>query len=127
MQKMGPDWIYGVINSLDGERDPRNLLFIFQFMPQFLKVFQCGHLAEEMFEVFAVYFPVDFSPAPNDPAAITRDILAEHLSDCLCGSNDFADPCIDLLLEKLDSDLTTAKVDSYKLLVSFLIIFVTLV
>lgn len=115
---MGPDFVYGVINSIDGERDPRILIQIFDFLPTFFRQYPLGHLAEEFFEVCACYFPVDFHPAPNDPAAITRDKLAEKLANCLCGTEAFAEFCIPLLLEKLDSGLNVAKLDSLSLLVS---------
>lgn len=112
---MGADWIYSVINAIEGERDPRNLLLIFKFMPQLIQNYSLYHLSEEAFEVFAVYFPVDFTQ--SDPSAITRDVLAEHLEDCLCCSPDFFESCIELVLEKISSDLKTAKKDSLKLLV----------
>lgn len=115
---MGPDFIYGVISAIDGERDPRILVQIFEFLPMFFQQYPLRHLSEEFFEVCACYFPVDFHPAPNDPAAITRDKLAEKLSNCLCGTEDFAEHCITLLLEKLDSGLNVAKLDSLDLLVS---------
>jgi DNA repair/transcription protein MET18/MMS19 len=115
---MGPDFIYGVINAIDGERDPRNLLFLFTYMPVFVKKFPLHHLSEEMFEIFSCYFPIDFHPAPNDPAAITRDILAGNLSNCLCASESFAEECIVLILEKIESQLVIAKLDSLDLLVS---------
>lgn len=119
---MGPDFVYGVINAIDGERDPRILVQIFDFIPKFLQRYPLRHLSEEFFEVCACYFPVDFHPAPNDPAGITRDKLAEKLSDCLCGTEDFAEHCITLLLEKLDSGLNVAKLDSLDLLVSIKIL-----
>lgn len=115
---MGPDFIYGVINAIDGERDPRILVQIFEFLPNFLRQYPLHHLTDEFFEVCACYFPVDFHPAQNDPSAITRDQLAEKLSNCLCGNEDFADHCITLLLEKLNSGLNVAKLDSLDLLVS---------
>ena len=114
---MQSDFIYGVISALDGERDPRNLLFLFEYMPTFIKTFPLKHLTEEMFEIFACYFPIDFYPNPNDPKAITRDVLAEKLSFCLCAVPEFADSCIALALEKLESDLSVAKLDSLDLLV----------
>lgn len=114
---MSSDFVYGVINAIDGERDPRILVRIFDFVPPFLKTYQLHHLVEEMFEVCACYFPVDFHPAPNDPEAITRDFLAEKLAACLCGSAEFADSCLTLLLEKMDSQLRVAKLDSLHLLV----------
>lgn len=116
---MQSDLVYGVINALGGERDPRNLVFLFEFMPTFIKTFPLRHLVEEMFESFACYFPIDFYPNPNDPEAITRDVLAEKLSFCLCAALEFADSCISLAFEKLDSGLNVAKLDSLDLLVSF--------
>jgi Dos2-interacting transcription regulator of RNA-Pol-II len=115
---MGPDFVYGIINAIDGERDPRNLLFLFGFMPGFIEKYPLHHLTEEMFEIFSCYFPIDFHPSPQDPAAITRDLLASHLSSCLCASEAFADDCIDLVLEKIESQLVIAKLDSLELLVS---------
>lgn len=115
---MSADFVYGVINAIDGERDPRMLLLIFEFIPTFLKTYPLYHLVEEMFEVLACYFPVDFHPSPNDAASITRDALAQKLATCLCGSNEFASSCIILLLEKMESQLNVAKLDSLHLLVS---------
>ena len=119
---MGVDFVYGVVQACEGERDPRNLVFLFEFLPRFISNFPLRHLTEEMFEVFSCYFPIDFHPSPNDPQAITRDVLAGKLSTCLCASKDFAESCFTLALEKLDSDLSVAKLDSLNLLVSFLII-----
>lgn len=118
LEAMGADLIYGVINSIDGERDPRNLLFLYRNMPKFIQTYPLRHLAEEMFEVFACYFPIDFHPSGNDPQGITRDLLADKLTHCLCASNEFADSCFALALEKLESDLNVAKLDSLDLLVS---------
>lgn len=114
---MGADFICGVIGAIEGERDPQNLLFLFDYMPQFLQRYSLLHLSEEMFEVFACYFPIDFFPNPNDPVVITRDMLALKLENCLSGSKEFTTYCIILLLEKLDSELSVAKLDSLRLLI----------
>lgn len=113
---MGPDFVYGFINAMDGERDPRILIYLFDFLPKFLKTFSLGHLSEETFEVIACYFPIDFNPSPNDAKAITRDQLADKLALCLCGHESFAEECINILIEKLDSQLNLAKLDSLHLL-----------
>lgn len=118
---MGSDFVYGVINAIDGERDPRILLSIFEFVPSFIKTYPLKHLAEEMFEVCACYFPVDFHPSPNDPAAITRNVLADKLSLCLCATSEFTENCLNLILEKIDSQLNIAKLDSLNLLVTYLL------
>jgi len=62
LKSMGPDLVYGIISSMDGERDPNNLMLLFNILPPFIKDFPLGHLTEEMFEVMACYFPVDFNP-----------------------------------------------------------------
>lgn len=121
LEAMGADFVYGVIQAAEGERDPRNLVFLFEFMPRFIKTYSLRHLVEEMFEVFSCYFPIDFHPSPNDPQAITRDALAEKLAVCLCASPKFAEFCFPLALEKLEGDLKVAKLDSLNLLVSSLL------
>uniref|UniRef100_A0A0A1WYE0 MMS19 nucleotide excision repair protein n=1 Tax=Zeugodacus cucurbitae TaxID=28588 RepID=A0A0A1WYE0_ZEUCU len=117
LKQMGGDFMYGLINSIDGERDPRNLDFIFTFMPDLIKHFSLLHLAEEMFEIFACYFPIDFTPSREDPSNISRDELAEKLSDCLVASSEFIEWVVPLAVEKLESDLVEAKLDSINLLV----------
>lgn len=62
LKAMGPDFVYGVLTSIDGEREAKNLLLLFSILPHFMKEFSLGHLTEEMFEVIACYFPVDFNP-----------------------------------------------------------------
>lgn len=72
MKTLGPDFVYGVISSIDGERDPRNLIFLFEFLPKFISSIPLGHLTEEVFEVISCYYPIDFQPVPNNPAAVSR-------------------------------------------------------
>lgn len=62
LKAMGPDFVYGIISAIDGERDPRNLMLLYSILPRFMREFPLGHLTEEMFEVIACYFPVDFNP-----------------------------------------------------------------
>lgn len=57
---MGPDFLYFVISSMDGERDPNNLILLFRILPQFLRNFPLGLLVEETFDVIACYYPIDF-------------------------------------------------------------------
>ncbi|XP_055905628.1 MMS19 nucleotide excision repair protein [Eupeodes corollae] len=116
LKSMGGDFIYGLINSIDGERDPRNLEFIFTFMPDLIERFPLLHLYEEMFEVFACYYPIDFNPSKNDPDAITRENLANKLLNCFVASAEFIEWAVPLALEKLESDLVVAKLDSLKVL-----------
>lgn len=115
LRSMGPDLVYGVISSMDGERDPNNLILIFNMLPRFIKEFPLGHLTEEMFEVVACYFPVDFNPS-GENINVTREDLAEKLMPCLCAVPEFADYCLPLVIDKLSSTLMVAKLDSLNLL-----------
>lgn len=112
------DFVYGVISFIDGERDPRALLDLLKWLPKFITSVQLGHLLEEMFEVVACYFPIDFKAPTQEKNAVTREQLAEVLGPCLCSTPDFAQSCIPLALEKFDSELMVAKLDSLELLVS---------
>lgn len=116
LKLLGPDFVFGVISMIDGERDPRNLLQLFGILPNFIKTFPLGHLTEEMFDVVSCYFPVDFYSMPDTPNGITRDDLADALLPCLIASPAFTEFCIPLLLEKLDSQLRIAKLDSLRVL-----------
>lgn len=60
--------------------------------------------------------------AAADPNQISRENLSSGLSECLTAIPDFCGFSIPLLLEKLDSSLRLAKLDSLKLLVRNLII-----
>ncbi|XP_026318835.1 MMS19 nucleotide excision repair protein homolog isoform X2 [Hyposmocoma kahamanoa] len=82
----------------------------------FLSEVPLGHLNEEMFEVISCYYPIDFHPSPNDPEAVTRQELANALCPCLCAIPEFGELCMVLLIEKLDSHLRLAKLDSLQLL-----------
>lgn len=119
LQAMSFDFVLGVITAMDGERDPRNLLFLFNWLPTFVNNIEMGHLTEEVFEVMACYFPVDFRAPTQDPNRVSRDTLATALSPCLCASPSFGEFCLPLAMEKLDSSLRVAKLDSLDLLVSY--------
>lgn len=69
---MGLDFTYAVIRAIDGERDPRNLLFLFKLMNKYLKIIPLGHLIEDMFDVLSCYFPVDFKTPPNNVVMIIK-------------------------------------------------------
>jgi len=40
--------------------------------------------AESLFDVTACYFPITFTPPPNDPYRITPDMLSNALQAVLC-------------------------------------------
>ncbi|KAI4790049.1 hypothetical protein KUCAC02_034865, partial [Chaenocephalus aceratus] len=117
LKGLGPDFVFGFVQSMDGERDPRNLLLAFQIAKGIvLRGYDLGKFTEELFEVTSCYFPIDFSPPPNDPHGITREELILTLRDVLAGTPRFAEFLLPLIIEKLDSDVQSAKLDSLQTL-----------
>ncbi|KAK7573753.1 hypothetical protein V9T40_010944 [Parthenolecanium corni] len=112
LQALGPDFVCGYLSIIDSERDPRNLMLLFERLPEFFKNFPLGHLAEDAFEAVSCYFPVDFRSNPKDPRGITRDDLSSALMPCLTANENFHSYVVDLVLEKFTSDLEIAKTDS---------------
>ncbi|KAK4011886.1 hypothetical protein OUZ56_020995 [Daphnia magna] len=116
LQILGQDFVFGLIQAADQERDPRNLLILFSIFPVVARYFRLEPFTEEFFEVFSCYFPIDFTPPANDPYGVTKDQLCEGLRQCLASSAHFAEYCMPLLQEKLESDLVSAKVEALKTL-----------
>ncbi|XP_056102057.1 MMS19 nucleotide excision repair protein homolog isoform X2 [Rhinichthys klamathensis goyatoka] len=113
LKGLGADFTFGFVQSVDGERDPRNLLLAFQVARNIIhRGYDLGKFVEELFEVTSCYFPIDFSPPPNDPHGITQEDLILSLRNVLTGTSRFAEFLLPLIIEKLDSDVQSAKVDS---------------
>jgi len=93
------DFVFSFVRALDGERDPRNLVVGFQTfvkvvhnIPEFVRFVEvqiccCQDgfrppyraCSKELFEVVSVYFPVTFTPKPNDPYGISKETLIQNL------------------------------------------------
>ncbi|KAG7325439.1 hypothetical protein KOW79_011755 [Hemibagrus wyckioides] len=117
LKDLGPDFVFGFVQAVDGERDPRNLLLAFQIARNIIyRGYDLNQFTEELFEVTSCYFPIDFTPPPNDPHGITQQDLILALRAVLTGTARFAEFLLPLLIEKLDSDVQNAKVDSLQTL-----------
>ncbi|XP_029383359.1 MMS19 nucleotide excision repair protein homolog isoform X2 [Echeneis naucrates] len=121
LKGLGTDFVFGFVQSMDGERDPRNLLLAFKIAKNIIRRgYDLGKFTEELFEVTSCYFPVDFTPPPNDPHGITKEELIEELRAVLTGTPKFAEFLLPLIIEKLDSDVQSAKLDSLQTLTACL-------
>ncbi|XP_062435679.1 MMS19 nucleotide excision repair protein homolog isoform X3 [Rhea pennata] len=117
LKGLGTDFTFGFIQVMDGEKDPRNLLVAFQIVRDLIvKNYALGPFVEELFEVTSCYFPIDFTPPPNDPHGIQREDLILSLRAVLASTPQFAEFLLPLLIEKMDSDLQSAKLDSLQTL-----------
>ncbi|XP_052249860.1 MMS19 nucleotide excision repair protein homolog isoform X2 [Dreissena polymorpha] len=116
VQKLGGDFIIGFIQMMDSEKDPRNLVISFACAQIIIRNIPLGAFKEEMFEVVSCYFPIDFSPSQTDPSGIKKEDLILGLRACLAASPLFAEYCLPLLMEKLTSELKSAKIDALETL-----------
>nr|QZX63208.1 DNA repair/transcription protein MET18/MMS19 [Halisarca dujardinii] len=116
LRTLNNDFVFGYIKLMEGEKDPRNLLIVFQTVLAIIERLPFDLFVEDLFEVTACYFPIDFNPPPNDPYGVTREELILGLRSVLASTPRFAEFCIPLLLEKLSSDITSAKLDSLQTL-----------
>eukprot|EP01050_Picozoa_sp_SAG11_P008702 SAG11_NODE_779_length_7207_cov_3.043894_2_plen_1078_part_00 len=101
--EIGEDFAGGVIAAVDGEKDPRNLVLVFSLVPMLTGLLEIARneLAEELFDVIAVYFPITFEAPRNDKFGVTGDQLRGKLSAAFCSTEKFADMAIPMLLDKL--------------------------
>ena len=112
LKQMSSDFVFGFIQAIDGERDPRNLILCFQNSCIVLKELDFSLFVEDFFEVLSCYFPVEFNPPKENDYGVTREQLVENLHNCLCCAPAFAPYSIPLFIEKLSSDMTESKRDS---------------
>lgn len=75
-----------VIDCIDGEKDPRNLIMVFDIVPIVYKVFPYKIISsfDKMFyDILIDYYPIDFTPPKNSPDTITPKDLADKLNEAL--------------------------------------------
>ena len=118
----GRDFIYNYVQAIDGEQDPRNLLVIFQLSSDLVREgIHLGSMVEEFFEVASCYFPIDFDPsAAGKKSTITNQDLVAGLRRVIASSEEFAKYWIPLCLEKMESDIESAKLDAILTLIECL-------
>jgi DNA repair/transcription protein MET18/MMS19 len=62
VKEMGSEFVLGYIQTMDGEKDPRNLVIALNSVTRIVLSLPFEVLAEDLFEVVACYFPIDFTP-----------------------------------------------------------------
>uniref|UniRef100_A0A673UXR3 MMS19 nucleotide excision repair protein n=1 Tax=Suricata suricatta TaxID=37032 RepID=A0A673UXR3_SURSU len=89
---------------------------VYSIITNFMRTREEGPFVEELFEVTSCYFPIDFTPPPNDPHGIQREDLILSLRAVLASTPRFAEFLLPLLIEKVDSEILSAKLDSLQTL-----------
>lgn len=62
LQTMRSEFVHGFVRLIEGEKDPRCLLVIFQLHQLVCQHFELEPFVEEMFEVVCCYFPISYNP-----------------------------------------------------------------
>ena len=70
---------------------------------------QGGDTLAELFDVTACYFPITFTPPPNDPHGITQGQLSAALLSVFTATPLIVVQVVPLLFEKLASSMSSAK------------------
>ena len=115
---MGEDFIEPLIESIDGEKDPRCLLSIFNLL-QFILINMHEHAtsyAQRLFDVTSCYFPITFTSRSSEHGAVTGDQLRDSLRHVLTCTSEFIDYLIPLLVDTLESNAPAAKIDTLQTL-----------
>lgn len=96
------------IHVASGEKDPRNLLISFSINTKLNTTFEFDPEADkqrinDLFDVCFCYFPITFTPPPNDPYKIKSQDLKTALESTIASQSLFASDAFSGLLEKLTS------------------------
>jgi hypothetical protein len=111
-----------VLQAIDGEKDPRNLLYTFDLVFEILTLyFQEGskplqdvavdsQTLDDLFDAVARYFPINFTPPKSDTNKITPELLHDLLRKCMLASPRTAHLFLSFLLEKLPAKAIKTKI-----------------
>lgn len=113
--KIDGGFVYSIVHLIEGEGDPKNLLLCFEIVSFILKNFQdLEPFVDDLFEWLSSYYPVDYTPNEKErfESNITRANIVDALYDCFFATPLNAENLQTLLLEKLDSNLITTKLES---------------
>ena len=117
----------GFKSSMWHEKDPRCLRIGFNAANSLLNHFAdeenddekddeeyCMHdeTLEGIFDATSCYFPITFKPPPNDPYGIRPETLIQLLENIFASSMRMAKHVFPFFIEKMEADLTEAKVHS---------------
>ncbi|EFA86574.1 putative DNA repair and transcription protein [Heterostelium album PN500] len=117
IQELKGDFMAGFLQFIDGEKDPRNIIYTFRLIPRvILYIPEYKNFADSLFEILSCYFPISFNPKPGDPNSITKDDLVSSLLNCFGASTYFAEHCIPFLIDKICSNVVDTKIESLKTL-----------
>jgi hypothetical protein len=78
------EFIRIVLDGIENEKDPRNILITFKLIQiinknideDLLKIY-----AKNFYDILEIYYPIEFAPPKNSPDKITPEMLIDELND----------------------------------------------
>lgn len=117
LKTMGKEFLKGYVDFAEGEKDPRNLMYLFAMDRVILIEWELdAEMAEAFFDITYCYFPITFRPPPDDPYGIQTEDLKGALRNCLTANPSLAPHAMPLLLEKLAASGGATKMDTLETL-----------
>lgn len=96
---------------MSGEKDPRNLMTVYDIILKVVKSLEISDHVEELFDATFCYFPITFRPPPDNPYGITSKDLKSNLRKCLASTPLFSKLGLPLLIQKMSTTSGSAKVN----------------
>ena len=124
LKDLGSEFVLIFIQAVDAEKDPQNMKMIFSLWPIILQEFKLEPFEEDIFEAMSCYFPIDFQPPKGTEVIVSKDDLVLGLRNSLSSSGIFAPLALPLFMEKLDSEISDAKIDANLTLIQCLKVYV---
>lgn len=117
--KLDCDMIYTIIHIIEGESHPGNLLVCYGIISFLLKTFpDIEPYIDDVFLWLSSYYPIDYTPdETSDGINIQRSDLVEALYNCFYATELNSENLQTLLLEKLETNLISTKLESLNCLI----------
>ncbi|BGP17780.1 hypothetical protein JCM10213v2_005822 [Rhodosporidiobolus nylandii] len=109
LKRMGKEFLTGYAQLVEGEKDPRNLMLSFELVRVMLLEFEVEGAVEDLFDITFCYFPITFTPPPDDPYGISSEDLIVALRACLSATPLFGRLALPLFFDKLQAASEKAK------------------
>lgn len=122
-RRMTSDLLYSVVHLMEGESNPQNLLVCFNLVSHIMKNFEdLEPFIDDLFDWLSSYYPIDYTPSDGDAAesqgvVVLRSDLVQALYDCFYANQLNSDNLQTLLLEKLESNVVSTKIESLQCLI----------
>jgi len=106
-----PEYLQIVVDAIDGEKDPRNILKMFALISKICKRYfsdnckyedsinndKMENLCKSFFDTLEIYYPIEFTQPKNSPDKITSSDLSDALNNCFASSDLFMEYLIEVL------------------------------